>query len=124
MQISLKNLQTREDPYQLSLDSITNEETKRKYVSWLYRFLSTTRDGLVAKGPTCSGIGQQKNKGPKADVPLRWCQTLYTIHLPGAIKFSFKICKILFVNFVKNWRFELNVWYSVRVSNYFTRSNA
>jgi len=39
LQISLKNIKEREDPYQLFLDSIKNDETKRKYTKALYRFL-------------------------------------------------------------------------------------
>ena len=39
MQISIKDVHEREDPYQLFLDSIKNSETKRKYKNILYRFL-------------------------------------------------------------------------------------
>ena len=39
MQISLKNIEQRTDPYQLFLDHFKNEETKRKYTKTLERFL-------------------------------------------------------------------------------------
>lgn len=39
MQISLEGIHKRGDPYQLFLDSITNSETRRKYINWLHRFL-------------------------------------------------------------------------------------
>ena len=39
MQISIEDIKKRKDPYQLFLDSIKNEETKRKYKKALHRFL-------------------------------------------------------------------------------------
>lgn len=39
MQISLENIEQRDDPYQLFLDHFKNEETKRKYTKSLERFL-------------------------------------------------------------------------------------
>jgi hypothetical protein len=60
MQISIKSLQKREDPYQLFLDSLTNEETKRKYDNWLYRFLKVIPDELYQgsdKTSMCQDVG-------------------------------------------------------------------
>ena len=60
MQISLESLERREDPYQLFLDSITNEETRRKYVGWLFRFLKVIPDELYqrsGKTPMCQDLG-------------------------------------------------------------------
>jgi len=39
VQISIEDIKKRKDPYQLFLDSIKNEETKRKYKKALHRFL-------------------------------------------------------------------------------------
>jgi len=39
MQISIENIEQREDPYQLFLDHFKNKETKRKYTKSLERFL-------------------------------------------------------------------------------------
>jgi len=39
MQISIENIEQREDPYQLFLDHFKNNETKRKYTKTLERFL-------------------------------------------------------------------------------------
>ena len=39
MQISIEDIKERKDPYQLFLDSIKNEETKRKYKKAVHRFL-------------------------------------------------------------------------------------
>jgi len=39
LQISIEDIKVRKDPYQLFLDSIKNEETKRKYKKALHRFL-------------------------------------------------------------------------------------
>ena len=39
MQISIKNIKEREDPYQRFLDSIRNKDTKRKYPKALHKFL-------------------------------------------------------------------------------------
>jgi len=39
MKISFEDIQQRDEPYQLFLDSIKNEETKRKYKNFLFSFL-------------------------------------------------------------------------------------
>ena len=39
MKISLEDIDQNNDPYQLFLDSIKNDETKRRYKKNLYRFL-------------------------------------------------------------------------------------
>jgi len=39
MQISIKNIKQREDPYQLFIDSVKSDQTKRKYRNLLHRFL-------------------------------------------------------------------------------------
>jgi hypothetical protein len=60
MQISLESLEKREDPYQLFLDSLTNEETKRKYVGWLSQFLKVIPEELYQRsGQTsmCQDLG-------------------------------------------------------------------
>ena len=39
MQISVKNVKQREDPYQLFIDSVKSDQTQRKYSNLLHRFL-------------------------------------------------------------------------------------
>jgi len=44
MELSIESIQKREEPYQLFLDYFKNDETKRKYKNFLYRFLMVIPD--------------------------------------------------------------------------------
>jgi len=49
MEISIEKINTRTDPYQLFLDSIRNESTKRRYRNLLYLFLKLIPNQLYSE---------------------------------------------------------------------------
>ena len=49
MELSIESIQKREEPYQLFLDYFKNDETKRKYKNFLYRFLKVIPDKVYGE---------------------------------------------------------------------------
>jgi len=60
MELSIESIQKREEPYQLFLDYFKNDETKRKYKNFLYRFLMVIPDKVYdeveMEPPSCQQI--------------------------------------------------------------------
>lgn len=52
MEISLENINKRQDPYHLFLDHFKNEGTRKKYSKTLYRFLKLIPNQIYADSKT------------------------------------------------------------------------
>jgi len=61
LQISIDSIEAREDPYQLFLDYFKDDETKRKYNNYLFRFLKLIPNKIYedsgVKPPKCQLVG-------------------------------------------------------------------
>jgi len=70
MQISLENIQQREEPHQLFLDYFKNNETRRKYNRFLFQFLKLIPTNIYSENGIKSPKSQQIEDMAKRFVEL------------------------------------------------------